>query len=508
MVGRVNQGGQTRIFRTLALVFCLVWLPNSAAAAVQVAIFPLQELEDGRHDANLPLTEMLADKLTAIGNDITDVNTVIAFMANYRIRIVGSLETFDFSRVKLDLGVPFVLLGTITQRKTYPTPSLGLTLNLVRTSDARTLWSYTGSFNTSSERRVLGINEPQTTEDLQDLLLDEISVQWPWEIVEAPQPGGSIKIDSSMLYPQYVRTGDEIYTQVRLRDISLGPQAPRIYFKALDQLYPATVSLDGVTYKSTWFAGENDGRIPVNLLLEWPEYGRSEESLLGTYIVDNTAPLFEIELKGSAVHEDITVFRNQVEIIPRPLIHKPVARWRLAFYDEQTIKVGEMTGTGRLPPRFVWKGAGNSEKVVQDGVYQVVIDAWDKAGNFATASRMVEKDQRISEVNLVADKSEKGMVVDLSLNGPVPLAFWRLELWTREGRLLTQSTGKELPVQFDLDIPEAEQNENIEGFLFYQDVLGKQVRKKLKNLFPDDDKELVKKKKKRATISVEWVDEF
>jgi len=501
------KGGETQIFGILILMVCYFWLPNFAAAAVPVAIFPLQELRDGRNDVNLPFTNVLAERLTAVGNDITDIDTVITFMADNRIRYVGSLETFYFSRARYDLGVPFVLLGTITQRKELPVPSLGLTLYLVRTSDARTLWSYTGDFSAAEERRVLGINEPQSTEDLQLLLLDEVVEQWPWEIIEAPQQAESLRIEYATLRPNYVRTGDEIYAQVRLRDIGQGGQTPRVFFKALDQLYPATLSPDGFTYKGTWFAGEDSGRTPVTLLLNWPNYGRSEEILLGSYIIDNTPPLFEIELKGTAVHEGMTVFRRVLEIIPRPLIHKPVVRWRLAFYDD-TVMVGQMVGTGKLPPRFIWKGRGTVEAVLPDGVYQVVVEAWDRAGNFAKDSKMVEMDGSMSELNLVADRSEDGIVVDLSVTGTVPLAFWRLELWTKEGRLLTQSEGKDIPVRIDIDIPDSAQEQEIEGSLFYQDILGKQTRRKVKNLFPEENKQVVKKKKKSSGISVEWVDEF
>ncbi len=491
--------------RMLVLAVCFICAPAIAPASVPVAVFPLQELGEGRNDANIPFTEVLAERLADSGNEIIGLDTIIAFMANNRIRHVGYLENLHISWARRDLGAAFVLLGTVTQRKENREPSMGLTLNLVRTSDLRTIWTYAGSVSTGEERRLLGIGEPQSVSELQSLLLDEIMEQWPWEIVNDEHQLGSFSIDSAVLEPEYVRPGGEVHSLVRLANTWAAGQAPRVFFKADEQLYPATISADGHTYEGDWVAGEENGRVPVTLLLEWPHYGRTETALLGNYLIDGTQPLIEVELRGTKLLDGKQVFNRQLIILPRMLIRKPLARWRLAFYVEGNSRVADMDGTGNLPESFIWTGREN----IGDGLYEIVVEVWDKAGNTARASQWAEMNRSLPDVDLALSKSEDKMVVELNHDNKVPLKYWRLEMWTKEGKILTQSEGRELPVKIGIELPDPDKKSEIRGVLFYQDVLGKEVRRKVEDLLPklSEDTEAVKKKKSKG-ISENWVDEF
>jgi TolB-like protein len=492
----------------LTLAVCCALLPAIApAAGVPVAVFPLQELGEGRNEVNLPFTRVLAERLAESGNEITSLQTVIAFMANNRIRTVGRLETFHISRVREDLGAAFVLLGTVSQAKERPEPSMGLTLNLVRTYDARTVWSYVGSFSAGDERRVLGIGEPHSVAALQPLLLDEIVESWPWEIINEIQMGGSISVDSIVLQPTQVRPGEEVQARVLLRNVWPAGRAPRVFFKADDQLYAATVSDDGRTYEATWVAGEKNGRSPVTLVLEWPLYNRSETALLGAYVVDGTPPLFEIDLRGTRLHEGRQVFRGELVIIPRLLVRKPLDHWRLAFFSEAGNMEGALDGKGNLPERFIWQGRG-THGPVDDGKYQVVLEAWDKAGNSAKATGEVVLDRSSPDVDLALTQSEEGVVVDLEHKGKVPLAHWRMEMWTKEGKLLTKAEGSELPVKIEVDLPAGDQNQDIRGVILVEDVMGTRVRRKVEDLLPKVKPKAEVKEEKPTGISESWVDEF
>ena len=495
-----------QIFRTLVLAVCLLFLPGLASGiGTPVAVFPLQELKEGRNDANLQFTRTLIEKLAENDNEVIGLETIITFMANNRIRTVGHLETINISWARRDLAVGFVLIGTVTQQKEKPSPSLGLVLNLVRTSDFRIVWSYIGSVSTSEERRVLGIAEPDSTAQLQQILLDEILEKWPWQIIKEEPQVGSLNIDSAILEPKFVRPGDEIHSRVRLRNTWPAGQEPRVFFKADDQLYPATFAADGFSYEATWVAGEQSGRFPVTLLLEWPYYGRTEMAKLGTYVVDATPPLFEIELRGVKYVENMPVFNQEVVIMPRMIVRKPLDRWHLAIYFENdSPPVGDMNGSGNLPERIIWKGRGR----VEDGMYEIVIEAWDKAGNSAIARKNVVMDRSVPQVDLALERSEDELVVDLEQIGKVPLRYWRLEMWTKEGRILTQTEGQELPGEISIQLPPSSQDQEIEGFLFYEDILGKRVRKKVEDFLPKLGKKPAAEAEEPKGISKKWVDEF
>ena len=491
--------------KMLFMVFCLLGLMVSAAAGAPVAVFPLQELTDGRNDANLPFSRELAKRLESAGNQIIGPETAIRFMANNRIRTVGYLETFHVRRVREDLGAPFILLGTVSQRKEKPEATMGLTLNLVRTSDVRTVWSFVGSLSTGEERRVLGIGEPRETEELKPILLEQIIAEWPWQIINQMQQVGAISIDSALLQPSNVPPGGEVRGWVRLRNTWPAESAPKVFFRVDDQLYPATVSEDRQTYEADWVAGEQTGRFPVSLLLEWPHYGRTESVLLGNFLVDGTPPLFELDLPGTTMIEGVPTFSVNLLIKPRMIVRKPLSHWRLAFYEVGDSLIGDMTGEGNMPKSFVWKGRGSTG----DGFYQVVLEAWDQAGNYAKASREVAMNRGMPEIDLAMEQKTDDITVKLESDSLVPLKYWRLEMWTREGKLLTQSEGEELPAEVGFELPELTGEQGIEGLLIYQDELGKKVSRKVEDFLPKAGKKKARQEKKEDTgISESWVDEF
>ncbi len=496
----------------IGLVILCVLFPAVAAAAAppSIAVFPLQELTRGRNEVNLPFTRILAERLRTAGNEIESQETVIAFMVHNRIRTVGHLETYHISRVREELGAPFVLLGTVSQMKERPTPSMGLTLQLVRTTDARTVWTYVGHFSASDGRRVLGIGEPSSVADLHPFLLDDLVSKWPWEIINEMQRAATISIDSIVLHPSHLRPGAEFTARVRLRNGWPSGRPPRVFFKSDDQIHAASVSDDGLTFESSWIAGEKDGRFPVSLFLEWPLYGRNETALLGSYVVDGTPPLFEIDLKGASIEGDVPVFRRDLIIQPRLLVRKPIARWRLSFLNDRGEVVGIDAGGGNLPEALIWSGRGNTDIPVVNGEYEVVLEIWDEAGNSAKATRKVELNRRAPQVELAVEKNDREMTVEFAHDGRVPLEYWRMEMWTREGRILKMAEGNELPAQVGFEVPTGEENDQIQGFLMVQDVLGNRTRREVDDLFRQFGKREVqiKKEEPAAPLSEMWVDEF
>ncbi|MBE0598781.1 MAG: hypothetical protein IH614_16115 [Desulfuromonadales bacterium] len=443
------------------------------------------------------------------GNEILSPKTVISFMANNRIRTVGHLESFHISRAREELGATFILLGTISQLKERPTPSMGMTLQLVRTSDGRTVWSYVGHFSTADGRRPLGIGEPKTVTDLYPFFLDDIVSQWPWETINEMQRATAINIDSIVLQPAHLRPGVEVHAKVRLRNDWPADRSPRVFFKADEQIHAATIGEDSRTYEASWIAGEKDGRFPVNLLLEWPIYGRSETALLGSYLVDGTPPLLELELRGTSQHAEVPVFRKELVIVPRLLVRKPLARWRLAFSNQTGELVGADEGAGNLPGIFAWQGRGNTEVPVLDGEYQVLLEVWDEAGNKASASRRVEMNRSAPAVAMALEKNGQEVVVDLENQGKVPLAFWRLEMWTTEGRIIKMAEGEELPGQIGIELPEGGNDADLQGYLMLRDVLGNQSKRDMNELFLQAGKKQPEKKREEAVPKSEtWVDEF
>jgi TolB-like protein len=489
------------------MLCCWLWVVSvGSAGAASIAVFPLQELGEGRNDANLELTRELARELARGDHPVVAVDTVLTFMAHNRIRTLGHLETYHITRVRTDLGAAYVLLGTVSQRRERPEPSLGLTLNLIRTSDARTVWTYVGCVSSSEERRLLGIGEPRSVEELQRLMVAEFKGQWPNHLIRTAQAGGStILLDMARVEPRQLRPGEVLRTQVRLREVWTGNYLPQVSFEVAGQTYPARLDADGRTYTGNWPAQGDDGSYPVNLLIEWPDYERSEKVLLGDYRVDGSAPVVTMDLRGVQQIDGEAVFNHQVSIIPRLLVRKPLSRWRLAFYAETGNLIGEMEGEGALPEQFVWEGRSSYGRA-DDGRYRIVLNVWDLAGNPARAEHWLGLNRSLPKVAFALEGHQDAFQVDLSHEGKVPLDFWRMELWTREGKLLVRQEGQELPVSVALGAADLN---DLQGFVFAQDVLGNQLRQDVRELLPAFTQPPAREaEEEQRVLSERWVDEF
>jgi TolB-like protein len=492
------------------LALCLLF-PAAAFGTTDgapLAVFPLQDMSHGRNGLDIPFTRYLAKRLAEGGTEISNLETVIAFMSNNRIRIAGQLETYHLTRIREELGVAFVLLGTVIQKKDIPTPSLGVTLNLIRTSDAHTIWSYVGAVSGAEHRKLLGIGEARSTKELEPLVVDDIMNLWPGDKL-IPGQQQSVSIDSFVLYPKQVQPGAEVYCSVHIRNLWLENRAPRIFLKADEQIYAATSPPGSNTYEATWVAGDVDGRFPVTMVLEWPHYGRTETAQLGYYLVDGVPPLIAVDLKGEVMEGDPPIFRDEVLVMPRKLIRKPITRWYICFRDKDDLIVADHKGTGELPEALIWRGHNVFlERRETAGLYTVHLEVWDEAGNTASADNRFELNRKRPVVEVAAEKMGQQVTVELTQGSKVPLAFWRLEMWSTEGKLLKTAEGEDLPVQLGVELETVKNDQDLEGTLLVQDILGNKTLKKFDNLLhpPEPEKAMEIIEEKTATKA--WVEEF
>ncbi|MEJ2690078.1 MAG: hypothetical protein P8130_09035 [Deltaproteobacteria bacterium] len=383
-----------------------------------------------------------------------------------------------------------------------------MTLNLVRTRDARTIWSYIGAVSAADHPKLLDLGKARTASELEPTLGDEIMSLWPGDILNQQQQQAA-SIDSVVLGPKEVAPGAELHCSVRLRNLWLESRSPRVFLKADDQIYAASFLPGSNTYEASWIAGQNDGRFPVTLILEWPLYGRTETVQLGYYLVDGLQPLLALDLKGAAMEGDPPVFRNEVALVPRRLIRKPIAHWHIVFRNKDDVVVAEQKTKGELPDVLIWRGRTTFGGFEKEGVFKVQLEVWDEAGNKASATTRFEMNANAPVVKVAAEKEGQQVTLDLNKHdNKIPLAFWRLEMWSKEGKLLKTAEGKDLPAQVGVELPTAEDNQDIEGTLVVQDVLGNKARRTLKHLLVPPEPEKKKGDVEEKTKTKAWVEEF
>ena len=111
-----------------------------------------------------------------------------------------------------------------------------------------------------------------------------------------------------------------------------------------------------------------------------------------------------------------------------------------------------------------------------------VADPWDRAGNMGKASQPVNYLPSPPVLELQASKQQDAMRLDLNHQGPVPLDYWYLEVWSDQEDLLKVAEGEKLPATVQVPLAELSEAGIVRGYLFAKDILGNQSRKEIQDL--------------------------
>ncbi len=495
-----------RLLTLLLALFCaLAWQNSAEATGVKIAIFPLQDLSHGDDGVNWPLTEQLHNDLTEKGLEVVSRQAVVSFMVRHRIRVLGQLENYHIRTAKKELGVKLILIGSICQQKEKPGPALALVLYLLRTEDGKTTWANTADLCCADTRRLLGINEPKSIEDLYPLLSHNILSLWPSNLSMQAKHQRSVDIESAWLRPIYLRSGQDTLCSVKLRTTWSPNNQPEILLRIGEQLIPVTESTGTDYYEFSWRAKGPDGRYPVSLNTSWPD-GHKQSLLLGSYFIDNKPPDLSLKLRGLLIGDKIT-FRNRLAIIPKMTSREPLSRWQITFENTDGETLLDQDGEGIPPERLFWQGKASNRKPFPDGDYLITMRVWDRAGNSAQAKEWVTVLRAKPKLSINASLTEKELLIDLSQTGTTPISFWRIDLRDKNGIPMGTKDGDTLPTKIHLPLASKDRNRQIQGSILVQDILGNQTRMQIKDLLslakPKEDK-----KEKKQTPNKAWVDEF
>jgi len=430
----------------LKLIFWLFFAVQ--AQALTLAVFPIEDLSKGQNGISQEMTEYLAWEMSNKGFDVIAQETVVSFMARNRVRWLGFLDTKNIILAKEEMGADLLLFGNVSEGKQH---SLGLALYLVRTSDTSNLWTGSGGLSNTDIVNILGIGEPEDGEGLMPRLAQQVLESWPKTLEYSKAQEQALELEKVELLPTHVQRGNKVYCSVRLRTRWPETDMPRVFFKAAGRVYLAEQSKDGFSYKAEWQVTERDGRYPVTMVINWPS-GKKKVSFLGAYNIDSSPPKLVLDLKGVKL-EGTVAFRDRVIIVPKMLRREPVARWQLKVEDESGKEQLSRTGYGNLPNRFVWNGRSKDGWPADEGVYNVILQVWDRADNRAVSSQPVAVARTPPAMVLEAKNHGRDIIVDLSHEGEVPIAFWRMEMRNKDGALIKVAEGSDLPVRMDVAVP-------------------------------------------------------
>ena len=486
----------------IAVFFLFSLLAPGSGFAVTVAVFPVEDLSQGRNGVNFPLTEFLQQNLSERGHEIVPSSRIISFMARYRIRWLGFLDTSHIFQVHDDLGADYLLLGSVTQLQEDPVASLGMVLTVVRSRDGRVVWTDVGAMSQADISNLLGIDEPESVADLLPVLANDLLNGWP-AVKDDSRTGQRVLVESTSLSPRFVMPGEMVHCSVKIRTAAGRDDLSRVLLMVGDDDFLPMREEKKNFYTVSWVAPDRNGSLPVSLILHY-HTGDKEVFFAGNYQIDNRAPKLTLNIKGKKVNNH-TAFSRRLIIQPLWQDPEPISRWSLTVrnLDGDVMIAGE--GKRTLPKRFFWKGQRPDGHKAYDGIYDVVLQVWDRAGNVTAASEKVLLTSTPPIPRVTAEIGAENLVVSLDGDSEIPVDFWTSEILFSDGEVVLVDQGSELPVELQVPYPLLEEKRKLECVVVIRDVLGNRIRKKIKDLMqyvaPTDEKE-------EAPKHEEWVTEF
>jgi hypothetical protein len=270
-----------------------------------------------------------------------------------------------------------------------------------------------------------------------------------------------------------------------------------------DNHYLDMVEVSPNSYNVLWPAPDHVGVLPVNIVLRC-QSGKTQVFFVGNYEVDNSAPKLSLKVAGKKVHNFIA-FNDRLPITPLWQNPEPLSRWSLYIMNTGGQVLASKEDKGALPKRFVWRGQRAGGYKADDGIYEIVLQVWDRANNPTVATQKVflKSNPPIPLIN--AEVGNEGLIVTVDSEDDFPVDFWSAEILYSDGEVVLQTQGSELPVDIIVPFPGPSDSRKIESFVSMKDVLGNKVQKKIDDLMlyvGVDEVELEPPKEQ------EWVPEF
>jgi len=184
------------------------------AGTGSIAVFPLLDMTRDANGVNPKLTGYLRRQTELRGHKVIADKDIMAFMVRHRIRTLGRLNTLDIARAKKEIGADMILLGTICQLQQPPSATVSLSLQLIRTSDAKTVWTTTRDLNQADLQSLLALSDPETLDDLFEVYFPELLQALPDTIDVNVQGEEKLNIASIALAPQHVQPGRMVHCRV------------------------------------------------------------------------------------------------------------------------------------------------------------------------------------------------------------------------------------------------------------------------------------------------------
>jgi len=442
-----------------------------AQSVNNIAVLPIQDLTHGANGVNFNCTNMLEEDLSKHGIETVSNQQIMSFLVRHRIRWTGYIDSYDAFLLGKELKTDYVLLGTICQYNNKIDPRVGLTLILLNTKTASNVWAWVGSLSIKDFIHPLGLFEPKNVASLLPFLINKAVKSFPKNIELKGRILPCCTIKNVIIRPRFVRPSDSVTCIVRVNHLN-GKINPIIKLY-LNNRYITLKHLYGNEYKIIFNAPIKQGCFPVYLIYQLNN--RLHKLYAGNVVVDSKAPKVRLIARGIHIWNAIAL-KKRLIILPRLTNPEPISRWQIAVCTLDGSKILSQDGPGPLPSKFFWRGQDASGAMVATGVYKIVLNIWDMAGNKAQASIRVAVIRTPPKIKVSSKFIDNKLFLTVTNDTDIPLSFWRLEIFEGNNLLYTD-IGSKLPETINLFIPN-NKSTRLSCIVTARDIFGNITKKK------------------------------
>ena len=459
------------IFRLPFWVLFLVVCTSSTSLGETIAVFPFLDLSQDDNGVNFTITENVRQKLIEDGYEILPENSVVEFMVRNRVRSLGTLSSYELTRLQKELGADYALLGTVCQIEEMPKAKLSMSMQLVRTSDEEIVWSTIKDLHKEDMITLLALNNPET---FNDLYREYFSTLFETFMQDVQDQEGPVKPFVDLLFvdmrPLYVKPGEKIDLTVRLYSNVPDENMPKLYLEMSGKKIQVEMDEDMHFISTSFLAEETDGEHKVSLLAEFPS-GEKQKLELDQYTVDSVPPQVSLDLIGKEL-DDGVYFSKDLHIMSKLLVPERLSMWDVTVFDEYDERVVKQGAEGRMPQKIIWSGLDDKLETIPDGKYKVVATVWDQAMNKAQAEQVVHFRKTKPEVAFYVTQNEDSVTIEIEDQIGYPMEFWFAKVYRENGQLVLQEVGERLPPALEFSVDGLGDKENLELIFAPRDIYG------------------------------------
>ncbi len=482
-------------------IILTIFLPLTALAQSinKIAILPIQDLTHGANGVNFNCTRLLEKNLSKQGIIVINNKQVMASLVKHRIRWTGFLDSYNTYLLGQELKTDYILIGTICQYSNRIEPRVGMTLTLLNTKTSSSIWAWVGSLSIKDFIHPLGLFEPKNAAELLPLLVEKAVKNFPKRLEFTQNVCPNCSIRNVVVRPRFIRSGQDVTCIVRVN--SLGHKIIPVFTLQINNTFIKLKLVSHNEYKAIFMGPIKQGCFPLYLI--YRINNKTYRIYVGNLTVDNEAPKVRLIARGIHIWNAVALKRRLV-ILPRLNNPEPISRWQIAVCTLDGEKILSQDGPGPLPSRFFWRGQDASGAMVATGVYKIVLDIWDMAGNKAEASIRVAVIRTPPQIKVSSKISNNKLLLTVKNDTDIPLSFWRLEVF-QGGNLLITEVGSKLPVIVKLSIPHKKFT-RLFCIVTARDIFGNITKKKFTKTFINKNGKINSFKK--TINSSGWTTEF